>query len=517
MKPSATSRRRTVRASAVGALALVAGVLPGAGSQAQEQRTRLTADYACAFPSGTRQIEVELSGRFPASATAGQPVRIGEFHADVVLPRQALEKLLPAGTQSVTSEAELTVQVAQGGRSADARWDALRADTTPVPAGQDLTLAHRGTVPPVTAARGGELGFTAGALALDVTPAAQQPDGEQPTGEKTGDGPGEKPATTPPATAPVRIGCRPAEGQELLLAAVRIGGPTDGADTSAPPAPSESPDPSASHERPEDEQDTARRGNGLDVGTAQLPPAKPCEQERPAGELDRSKLPEPPPGIPVRESPIGGIHWCAVPVAVSNVYKLRGAMVINDPRDGATTANLLIQKEWAVGPGYNQLRHLGELDLPDARATFLDFDFMPVSAGIEFTSSPMTIVTVQRGSSAPNYATIYLSQTLRMHDVKVNGVPLDVGPRCRTARPVELELKGKQPEYEVLKGGILRAKFEIPPFTGCGTGGEDLDPLFTASLSGGGNYLKLVQGPPCLMRPGGLGCVAPPKVPELPK
>ncbi|SER96690.1 DUF6801 domain-containing protein [Streptomyces qinglanensis] len=511
MKPSATSRRRTVRASAVGALALVAGVLPGAGSQAQEQRTRLTADYECAFPSGTRQIEVEFSGRFPEVATAGQPVRIGAFHADVALPQQALEKLLPAGTESVTSEAELTVGVAQGGSSADARWDGLRAGATPVPAEQDLSLAHRGTVPPVTAARGGELGFTAGALALDITPAApatEQPATEQPTGEKP---------ATPPATAPVRIGCRPAERQDLLLATVRIGGPADGAGSSASPTGSGAPDPSASHERPEEEQDAARRSSGLDVGTAQLPPARPCEQERPTGELDRSKLPEPPPGIPVRESPIGGIHWCAVPVAVSNVYKLRGAMVINDPRDGATTANLLIQKEWAVGPGYNQLRHLGELDLPDARATFLDFDFMPVSAGIEFTSSPMTIVTVQRGSSAPNYATIYLSQTLRMHDVKVNGVPLDVGPRCRTARPVELELQGKQPEYEVLKGGILRAKFEIPPFTGCGTGGEDLDPLFTASLSGGGNYLKLVQGPPCLMRPGGLGCVAPPKVPELPK
>ncbi|WP_431981232.1 DUF6801 domain-containing protein [Streptomyces qinglanensis] len=515
MKPSATSRRRTVRASAVGVLALVAGVLPGAGSQAQEQRTRLAADYECAFPSGTRQIGVELSGRFPEASAAGQPVRIGEFHADVALPHQALENLLPAGTRSVTSEAEVTVRVAQGGSSADARWDGLQAGATPVPAEQDLSLAHHGTVPAVTAARGGELGFTAAALALDITPTEESGTGK-PATDKPGEQSGEKPAT-PPANAPVRIGCRPAEGQELLLATVRIGGPADGAGTSAPPTPSGSPDPSPSHERPGDEQDAARRGNGLDVGTAQLPPAKPCEQERPTGELDRSKLPEPPPGIPVRESPIGGIHWCAVPVAVSNVYKLRGAMVINDPRDGATTANLLIQKEWAVGPGYNQLRHLGELDLPDARATFLDFDFMPVSARIEFTSSPMTVVTVQRGSSSPNYATIYMSQTLRMHDVKVNGVPLDVGPRCRTARPVELELKGKQPEYEVLKGGILRAKFEIPPFTGCGTGGEDLDPLFTASLSGGGNYLKLVQGPPCLMRPGGLGCVAPPTVPELPK
>ncbi|MET9859319.1 DUF6801 domain-containing protein [Streptomyces smyrnaeus] len=505
MKPSATTRRRTARGSAVGVLALVAGVLPGAGSQAQEQQARLAVAYDCASPSGTRsgtwRVEAEVSGRFPRAAASGEPVRIGPVSAEVDLPHQQLAELLPERTGSVTSEAALTVRVAQADSRADARWDGLKSPATPVPGSGDLSLSHRGEVPPVTVADEGELSFTAGPLALDLTP--EVPPAEEPT--------------TLPAPAPVAVECRPADGQDLRLATVRIGGADDGPGASEPATPSRTPGPSKSGERPDDEEGAARRDTDIDVGAAELPPAKPCNKERPTSELDRSKLPEPPPGIPVRVSPIGGIHWCAVPVAVSNVLKLKGGMVINDPRDGATTANLLIQKEWAVGPGYNQLRHLGELELPDATATFLDFDFMPVTAKIEFTSSPMTIVTVQRGSSAPNYATIYVDQTLRMHDVTVNGVPLDVGPNCRTSRPIELVLKGVQPEYEVLKGGILRAKFAIPPFTGCGTGSEDLDPLFTASISGGGNYLKLVQGAPCLMRPNNLGCIAPPKVPELPK
>ncbi|MFI8848668.1 DUF6801 domain-containing protein [Streptomyces sp. NPDC053499] len=505
MKPSARTRRRTARGSAVGALALVAGVLPGVGSQAQEQQARLTVAYDCALPAGaqpaTRRIEAEVSGRFPGAATAEEPVRIGEIRLDAEISLETLEELLPAHTESVTSEAELTVRVAQAESSADARWGGLTSPATPVPKDQDLSLAHRGDVPPVTVEREGQLTFTAGQLALNLTPTVRA----------------EEDATAPPAPAPAALDCRPAPGQDLRLATVRIGGADHGPGASASPTPSPSPGSTGPGKDPDAEDRSARRDGDIDVGTAQLPPAKPCETERPTSDLDRSKLPEPPPGIPVRVSPIGGIHWCAVPVAAANVLKLKGAMAINDPRDGAATVNLLIQKEWAVGPGYNQTRHLGELDLPDATATFLDFDFMPVTAKIEFKSSPMTIVTVQRGSSSPNYATIHLSQTLRMHDVTVNGVPLEVGPHCRTSRPLELELKGKQPEYEVLKGGVLRAKFTIPPFTGCGTGGEDLDPLFTGSISGSGNYLKLIQGAPCLMRPGGQGCVVPPAVPELPK
>ncbi|MEU2603802.1 DUF6801 domain-containing protein [Streptomyces albus] len=509
MRPSLRARRRTARGAAVGVLAVVAGVLPGTGSQARENAVRADIAYTCASGESTRQLDATVFARFPAHGTPGEPLRIEELRLDVTLTREALAGLLPEGTTSLTSRAGLTVRVAQGGTAADAAWDDLAADETQIPATGGLTLAHRGTAPPVTVAHEGKVAFTAGALTLDLAP---RPASSAPPGQ---DGQAGGPAAQ---QAPAQVSCRPSDGEEALLATVPVGDPggEPGSPSATPGSPG-SPAPSASGGGSDDEEDGPRqKKSAIDVGDAELPPAEPCETERPTGELDRSKLPAPPEGIPVKVNPTGGVHWCAVAVGVSNVRKLGGAMVVNDPRDGATTVNLLTQKEWAVGPGYNQTRHLGEIDLPDSTATFLDFDFMPVTARISFETSPMTIVAVQRGSGSPNYTTVHMNLSLRMHDVKVNGEPLDVGPACRTERPIAVELKGKQPEYEVLKGGVLRAQLDIPPFTGCGTGGEDLNPLFTASISGKGNYLKLVQSQPCNMRPN-LGCAAPPKVPELPE
>ncbi|RCG18617.1 hypothetical protein DTL70_26025 [Streptomyces diacarni] len=502
MRPSARTRRRTARGAAVAAVALVAGVLPGTGSQAQDSEATVRAAFTCAFPTGTQRVAAEISATFPASGTPGSPLRVSGLDVETVLSAKTLAEILPAGTTDVASEATLTVRVAQGTSDAEARWDGLKAPSTPVWDAADLTLAHRGEVPPVTVEHAGKVTFIVGALDLDLAP----------QGEPSA-GPSTLPAKAPPAAR-----CTPADERSPVLATVPVGDQEGSPRPSASPTPTGSAAPPGRDEGGQGDEDgrSARREAGIDVGDDPLPPAKPCESERPTAELDRSKLPEPPPGVTMVK--LAGTHWCTVPVAVANVLKLRGGMAINDPADGATTANLLINVESGSNGTYNQTRSVGEVTLPDASATFLDFDLMPVTAKIEFTGTPMTIVTEQRGNTLPNYATIFMSQTLRMHDVAVNGTPLPVGPHCRTEKPVDIELHGVGPdEYHVFKGGVLRAELDIPAFTGCGTGGEDLDRLFTASISGSGNYMKLIQGKPCLMRPGGLGCALPPEVPELPR
>jgi hypothetical protein len=50
----------------------------------------------------------------------------------------------------------------------------------------------------------------------------------------------------------------------------------------------------------------------------------------------------------------------------------------------------------------------------------------------------------------------------------------------------------------------------VPPFTGCGVG-ENLDPIFNATISGPGNFVKLTQGTLCTPNSGS-GC--PPTVPK---
>lgn len=83
---------------------------------------------------------------------------------------------------------------------------------------------------------------------------------------------------------------------------------------------------------------------------------------------------------------------------------------------------------------------------------------------------------------------------LRIANVKVDQVPLPVGPNCHTATPIALRLVGKAPAYNLFTGGPLRGKVTIPPFTDCGINGDDLDPLLTGTISGPGNPVIQHQG-----------------------
>jgi hypothetical protein len=96
--------------------------------------------------------------------------------------------------------------------------------------------------------------------------------------------------------------------------------------------------------------------------------------------------------------------------------------------------------------------------------------------------------------------------SLRLANVEIGGVSLNAGPHCQTAQPFNLVLTGLPPAYNVnLIQGALAGTVTIPPFTGCASGGYNLDPLFTASVSGPGNYVKISQAPICAPETGG-GC-----------
>jgi hypothetical protein len=189
--------------------------------------------------------------------------------------------------------------------------------------------------------------------------------------------------------------------------------------------------------------------------------------------------------------------------------------MLNSPRS-PHLMNVSINKELVSASTpegmYLQIRHLGELSFPDAESTFLTFGFQPTTARVEFIKEPVTIVTVQEPGGQPD-TTVGYYQRLRLYDVKVNGVPLDVGPDCRTASPIDTVLHGAHDEYDVLGGGTLRGVIEIPPFTGCGSGGEDLSPLFTAAISGPDNAIEVNQSDVCQIA---AGCTVP-AVPPLPR
>ena len=213
---------------------------------------------------------------------------------------------------------------------------------------------------------------------------------------------------------------------------------------------------------------------------------------------------------------------CAYLAGYANVRKLNGASLV-----GPGLANLAIgvQVVYNLGTGYFAEETAAELDykpcrtcqivhgLPPARATFLAFGFMPVSATLQLTEIGTINIVGVGTTSALASNTAWSLMELRVYDVDINGQPLDVGPHCQTTRAVLVKLTGRstgsQP-YSLQGGGPLTGEITIPPFGGCGVT-ENLDPLFTGTVSGPANYAIFTQGAICTLI-GDLGC--PPPVPK---
>ncbi|MFC9327642.1 hypothetical protein [Kitasatospora sp. NPDC057015] len=281
--------------------------------------------------------------------------------------------------------------------------------------------------------------------------------------------------------------------------------------SSASPAPGS--EPLAGRAEPPVAGGTIAVGGPVHSGVSECPPA-------PQGALDPNRLPKVPEGAIVLPmpgaDPFDPVPACAFAVGYANVGKLGSAALINDPQRDPAMIRVDMHKRIVMlwtddgSPGYVEVDGLGELELPPAEATFLTYGFMPTSARMKLTPlGPLTLTVIGNSDwDQPVITTAAGYQSLTLYDVRVNGTPLDVGPDCRTVAPIDLTLKGRQdsgissddgrPDYTVQTGGPLSADhLVIPPFTGCGTGGEDLSPLFTAAVSGAGNSLNFIQGALC--------------------
>ena len=452
------------------ALVLVVGVLagtvgvaagaPGAGT------TDITADltYNCQFPSRSDALAVTVAATFPASVAPGQRVQPTGVHITSGLPRSAVAYLTRLGATSVSASGVFaTIETAQG-KSVTAQWPARAPAGVPLSANRGLKLTETATPPPTTASSPGTITFTAGDLVLDLKP-------------KKADGT----ATTP---ATVRVACALGKGVNGTLAAITV--------ASANPSASPSGSPSGPAR-------SARQSiKGLPQG---------CGKIKVIGT---------------------GVATCGYITGYQNVTKLFGAALLQPKRPARPgLVNLDFAESHKFKPGklivYStaKLYYKGRAELPPVTATFLAFRFVPVTATLHLVElTPIKIVSVSGITGLPFPITVRTSTkiSVRITDVKVNGVPLDVGTHCRTASPVKLDLIGKGQNtippkgYTVPTGGPLAGRVTIPRFTGCGVS-ENLDPLLTGSISGPGNFLKVTQGKLCgPSQPANWTC--PPPVPK---
>lgn len=510
--PAPGTHRVRARGAAIAALAALAPLIPSAAAAVGSQEITAKLSYDCALPSGHQRAAVRVKATFPGRATAGEKILPTGVTTAVELPAAAVADLTALKATTVVPETRLSLDVAQRGASTQALWRGTAgAPAVPVPAEGPLTLTTTGDAPTVTAAADGDLTFTAADLGVDLALG-------------TADG-------TPATPASLSLTCtlaKDAEGHGLL-AAVPVG------PAPSTPAPSGSPSPSAptapASGKPADPASPS------DPGTAKGPTAPGTPPGRTGGAKDGDKAPKVgdaragssaarPPAPPcVKQNPTDK-SLNAYITGYSNVRKLGGASLIpvscvqieqGDPEiafppDGSIH---LLQKSDAY------LDHQGRKQTPPFQSTFLTFGFTPTTATMILEQAgPMTVASDVLLVFPDNIAETYVRAplVLRVLDVKVNGTPLDVGPSCRTQTPLSspepdpatypgphLVMLGKgqlingtdATGYVLTSGGPLTGEVTIPPFTGCGAGGEDLDRLLTASISGPGNYVKQIQGQTC--------------------
>ncbi|MFI8302928.1 DUF6801 domain-containing protein [Streptomyces sp. NPDC085927] len=493
---TAVSRPSRVRArrAAIAAFVVLAALTPAAVSAAKTQEVDTELPYVCVLPSGPQRATVRVSAVFPDRVKAGEAFSPTEVTTTVELPAEAVADLRESEATTARAATRLTVGVAQNKATAEATWRGT-AEPVALPDSGPLMLTATGDVPSVTAQGDGDLTFSAGGLAVDLALG---------TADGTAAGPGA-----------LTIGCSLAqEGTgKGLLTAVPVGRGT--ADPSGPPA---SPDSDSGSGAPDS-------GSGA--------PAEPEDQRgerapkvtenRPGAAADRDA----PYCAYDEELPFTSASLNAYITGYTNVRKQKGASIF------PTSCVLIEQGELDAFPDEDgnfhvvinatgRLRYERRMETPPFQATFLGFGFVPTKATMVLEQTgPMTIrfdtVVVYPEFKAETIVRVPL--VLRVTDLEVNGTPLDVGSGCGTEKPLSSTepdpanhpgdhavLYGKggyidgEPAtgYQLTSGGPLTGEVTIPAFTGCGTGGENLDRLLTASVSGPGNYVKQIQGQTCL-------------------
>ncbi|TXS43500.1 DUF6801 domain-containing protein [Streptomyces sp. OR43] len=482
-------RRTTARGAVVATAVLLGGMLPGAQATAGDHEIDAHLVYTCDFASGKQQVQVGVTATVPDSAKAGERITPTDVVTEVTLPDAVVRELAGAGAVTLSAETRLTTRVGQQGHRTETEWLGTTGTAVPVPASGPLTLSSAGEVPFVRPLAAGDLTFDALGLVGVLTPRKADGTAVEPAATAAG-GTAVEPAATP-------LACTPGADQPTGLGKVRI----TGGETEITPEPTWPGDTGSGKAEARPKDLAAPEAGARKEPSAAAEAAPPCVGD-----------------------PNDGLNMVAYVTGYADVTKLRSAtkfpLACAQITQGETRPDfsepgfLHMYQDSAVVLDYQ-----GKAQLPPASGTFLTFGFMPTTAVMEMTQIPpkagpdgilvpnikSDIAINLSDNSSKNITVITMDFMLRLRDVEVNGVPMDVGNSCRTSKPFRLTLEGRMtmtPEgvidgYTLVSGGVLTGSVTIPSFSGCGTAGEDLDSLFTASISGESGYVKQTQGAPC--------------------
>ncbi|WP_199485408.1 fibronectin type III domain-containing protein [Actinomadura craniellae] len=526
MKAS-SGKIRAIAASAVLAGSLVG--ITGSGA-AQAAPASLTLNYTCPFPLiGTQQISVRIQTDIPPTIGVGEQTPEIIVNTVTTVPDTATQGMALVGAKTLEGDALADSTIAAPGITLPVKVPAP-LEKTNVPASGTFEVKATGKAPALTFTQPGSAKITVGNILLKLAP-------KDAAGGLTGLGEFDAPCTQVP-------------GQNNLLATFQITDGSSGGDTQAPSAPGT---PSVTAKTANSVSLTwgastdnvgvagydvysgttlVASATGTSTQVANLTPGTQysftVKAKDAAGNASPASPPvavtteqgttEPPPGNPPPpecgkiDSPGATTYACTYMSGFANAAKLGGAAIVNDPEQRPVLTNVAIRvrSEPPLITTDTDFQFVAPLR---TRSTFLTFGFMPTVATMEMTQVGTGKLTASSNTgNGEMKVTATTKMNVRIYDAIVNGTPLDVGENCRMSQPIELTVGGGPPDYtNVLGGGVLRGSITYPPFRGCGVT-ENLDPVFTAAISGKGNDIKMTQGAVCMP-----GASTPPCVPPTPR
>jgi hypothetical protein len=452
------------------ALAGASGVVANA-ALAGPQAMSVHLAFSCRSQPGTWPVGVTVAATFPSAVGLAKPIRPTGLRTTVTLPSSAVTDLVKLGAAQVTGSDVLTAGVTYAAHRLSTPWAGRLAKPVPIPGAGRLLFQATGPVQPVATTSPGTVTFTVADLALVLTP-------------RKADG-------SPASSAPLNVACTLNRGQDGRLATVPVSDASPQQGVSPPPSSATTPPP---------------------AGRATLP-------------ASHDAFGKPPPGcgaIKIKSPQTA----CGYITGYANVNKLNGAALLQPPSPQKPgLVNIAESVSIKHVPGGVILNNIGQLyyrgheELPPVQTTFLGFGFVPITATLHVIELKPIKIAVFLHNIVQVKVTTSTEVSFRISNVTVNGVPWkSVGSNCRTKTPIHLKLIGtgnastQRGFWNLLLGGTLGGMVTVPPFAGCGVG-ENLDPLFTASISGPRNFDLMTQGPLCIVRPL-IPATCPPSVPK---
>lgn len=141
----------------------------------------------------------------------------------------------------------------------------------------------------------------------------------------------------------------------------------------------------------------------------------------------------------------------------------------------------------------------GNFALPPTSSYFVPFRITPATSDIEVVQEGESQGSIKANPISAALLDVTIKAHVVVRNAKVDGVPLDVGPNCRTATPVTIHVKQAIDLRPPSLGGHptpVSTAYEIPPFAGC-TGSEDVSKVLTGLISGPDNPLTMTLNVRC--------------------